>query len=210
MSLEDFHNRSRAAWVSAIEQIVGESPPSTTVWKGPDAIADAIAPFLGPNANHAHLPTGGGRDFHAVEHSNEAGCLDFVVDENSIYRLKADRLTLEYIPEAPAESFLLLEAGSLRAIADDGGRDRQEELFELADGERFSRDVWDRGFLGYDDEDREIPIPEDAKLVVRWLGGNFLLVTKGSMWNGDAGTYDGRHDSMSVADIRALILRSLQ
>lgn len=207
MSLEDFHNQSRAAWIAAIEHAAGMNPAPTTVWLGADAIRHAIAPFLGINANHAHLPTGGGRDFHEVERAKEAGCLDFQVDARSMYRLKADQLTLEYIPEAPAESFLFLEAGPLRSVT--GRSSNQEETLELASGELLDRDVWDRGFLGYDDDGREIPIPDDANLVVRWLGGKFLLVTKGSMWNGDASTYDGRHNKMSAADIRAMILRSL-
>lgn len=208
MNREDFQRAARAAWVAAIQEAVGANPPRTSVWEGPEAIRKALIPFMGRNANHAHLPTGGGRDFHAVEHSRESGCLDFEVDEHSVYRAKAERLTLEYISEAPAESFLLLESGTLKPVLGNA-RDRQEELLELSGGERLDRDVWDRGFLDYDDEGREIPIPDDARIVVRWFGGKFLIITKGSMWNGDSGTYDGRHDRMSADDIRSIIIRSL-
>lgn len=209
MTLEDFHRESRSAWTAAIKATIGARLPRRSVWEGAESIRQAMSAFMGRNANHAHLPTGGGRDFHKVTRAREADCLDFEVEEHSVYRVKAERMTLEYIAEAPAESFLLLEAGSLRPLTGSARRGRQEEFLELSDGERLEREVWDQGFLNYDDQGREIPIPSDARLVVRWLGGRFLIVTKGSLWNGDPSTYDGRHDKMTADDIRTVITRSL-
>lgn len=207
--MNDFHIKSRAAWVAAIESTVGPNPPSKSTWEGPEPIRTALTAFMGRNANHTHLPTGGGRDFHGVTHSRESGCLDFEVGPSGIYRAKAERLTLVHISEAPAESFLLLEAGKLSPLTDIGSDHRQEELLELSDGRQMERSVWDRGFIGHDEAGYEIAIPDDAKLIVRWLGGKFLFVAKGSLWNGTSSTYDGRHDKMSPDEIRAMIIRSL-
>lgn len=207
--MKDFHVKSRAAWVDAIKHTVGAHPANKTIWEGPEAIRNALTAFMGRNNNHTHLPTGGGQDFNAVDHSRESGCLDFKVGERTIYRAKAERLTLVYIPEEPAESFLFLEAGTLSPLTETGSRLRQEEMLELSNGQRMERYVWDRGYIDHDSDGHEIPIPGDARLVVRWLGGKFLLVTKGSLWNGDSSTYDGRHDKMSPDDIRTMILKAL-
>lgn len=73
----------------------------------------------------------------------------------------------------------------------------------------MERYVWDAGHFGYDEDEGEIPLPDEARLVVRWFNGKVLFVSKGSMWNGTPATYDGRHDSMSAAEIRAIIETSL-
>ena len=82
-------------------------------------------------------------------------------------------------------------------------------MLELAPSEYVERYVWDQGHLGYDESSREIPLPDDARLMTRWFDGKILFVTKGSMWNGTPATYDGRHDTMSAEQIRAMIERAL-
>jgi hypothetical protein len=62
---------------------------------------------------------------------------------------------------------------------------------------------------GPDENGDEIPVPDDARLTVRWLRGKVLLVAKGSLWNGDPAAYDGRHNGMTAAQIRITIERSL-
>ena len=84
-----------------------------------------------------------------------------------------------------------------------------EELVEVAPAEYVSRDIWDRGFLDHDENGDEIPIPDGARLAVRWLRGKVLLVAKESLWNGVPATYDGRHNGMTAAQIRTTIERSL-
>jgi hypothetical protein len=73
-----------------------------------------------------------------------------------------------------------------------------------------NRLIWDRGFLDHDENGDEIPIPRHARLTVRWLQGKVLLVAKGSLWNSDPATYDGRHNGMTAAQIRSTIERSLR
>lgn len=221
MPLEDFHRERRDAWDRAIASLAGPNSPATIVWKGRADIAAALEPLMGINNNHAHLPTGGGMDFEAVRRSAEPGCLEFLAGGRTGYIVKPRKLTLERI-DSPGNSFLLLELDELAPTDtyDDGEdqaedeevakRDRgSEELLEVAPGEYEDRGLWDRGFLGYDEGGREIPMPDEARIVVRWLRGKILFVAKGSLWNGSPRTYGGEHDKFSAYQIRQAIERAL-
>ena len=76
---------------------------------------------------------------------------------------------------------------------------------EIRPGDYRPRSLWDEGNLGYDERGRELPLPKEARLVIRWFGGGVLIVAKGSIWNGIAATYDGRHDRMTPAEVREAI-----
>lgn len=217
MPLLEYHRERRDAWDRAIASLAGPKSPPTIVWKGRADIAAALEPFMGVNNNHAHLPTGGGMDFEAVRRSAEPGCLEFLAGGRTGYVVKPRKLTLERI-DSPGNSFLLLELDELAPTDtyDDGEdeevekRDRgSEELLEVAPGEYEDRGLWDRGFLGYDEGGRGIPMPDDARIVVRWLRGKILFVAKGSLWNGSPRTYGGEHDKFSANQIRQAIERAL-
>lgn len=217
---QEFHKLARAKWIAAVDA-VNPNQAASMSWAGRDTIANALREFIGPGGNHAHLPSGGGLDYETIASSREPGCLEFGVGGSSVHIAKPERLTLERIDQAPAQSFLLLELGQLAPSGvyetsdDDDGDERlrvlrrdHEELLE-ADGEYFDRSLWDQGFMGYDERGREIPFPENRRVVSRWLRGKILFVTKGSLWNGSPHTYDGRHNRMSPDEIRAMIERSL-
>lgn len=220
-ALSAFHARSLAAWTHAVDTIDPDDSTSKA-WTSRSAIITALEPFMGLNNNHAHLPSGGGHDFTSVGLAREPGCIEFGIGSSTAYIVKPKRLTLERIEEAVQESFLLLElddlspSGAYEADDDDDedGTSRfiiehgSEELLEVAPGEYVERGVWDRGYLGHDAQGRERPLPRSARLVVRWLRGKILLVAKGSLWNGDSGTYDGRHNRASSTAIRNVIERS--
>jgi hypothetical protein len=176
-----------------------------------DRIKEALQPFMGSNRNHAHLPTGGGFDFTHVENSAEVGCLSFTVEEQMADIVRPRSLTLEYFPAAPHQSFLLLELDGLVASGvNNYSSDHKEEVVEYPRGTYLNRDLWERGYLRHDENGREIPLPPESRLVTRWLDGKILIVAKGSLWNGDAGTYDGRHNAMTAFQIREIIERALR
>ena len=220
--LAAFRERSRAAWTNALNTIDPEESHART-WTSRSAIIAVLEPFVGQNNNHALLPTGGGQDFTSVTRANDAGCIELRVGRSTGYVVKPKRLTMERIESDPGESFLLLELDELPpsgVYARDEDEDKEpdvpqgdrgkEELLELSPGEYVDRSIWDRGFLSYDDDGRERPLPRTARIVVRWFRGQILLVAKGSLWNGDSGTYDGRHNRMSANTIRRIIERSLE
>lgn len=208
----DFHARSLRRWITAVRH-VNPSQAASVAWSHPARITEMLRPFLGQNHNHAHLPTGGGHDVLDVKPSTEAGCLELQISKGLAYIVRPARLTLEVIASAPGESFLLLELAPLARTeaydpsegVDQGVADRiagSEELVELAPGDYAPRWHWDEN-RGPDDE----PLAEDARLVVRWMGGKILFVAKGSLWNGASFTYDGVHNVMTLADIRHQIER---
>lgn len=216
MTRSDFQAHARETWVHAINIIAGPNAPTSISWTDRRAIVAALAPIMGHNRNHTHLPGGGGLDFEGVMLSPEAGCLDFSAGGRALYRVKPRRLQLERIDADPAQSFFLLELDTLEPSGvypphedseDERARSQfiSEELVELTPGgDCYPRYVWDEG---------ETPdgrkLPEDAKLVVRMLSGKLMFVTKGSIWNGTSSTYDGRHARMSAAALREVIERAV-
>jgi serine/threonine-protein kinase len=218
---DQFLENCRRSWIETFDAIDPERRDQV-VWEGPSAIRSVLDGVVKRTRSHAHLPTGGGQDIGEVRRSREPGCLELQVDRGSAYIAKPARLILQRVPRSPAQSFLLLELDPLAASGayppdedydnSDPDRDwlrRREEVVELRPGEYVERSVWDQGFVEYDRQGREIPLPDEARLLVRWFDGKILFVTKGSMWNGTSGTYDGRHDKMTTDDIRAMIERSL-
>lgn len=205
---EEFHRRAGEEWASAIQSL-GIDHQASTTWSNVLSIEEALRPFVGKARNHAHFPTGGGQDFLSIRASREDRCLEAMTSERGAEVFKPRSLILEHFPYRPQESFLLLD---LEPLAPTGVYDRNrgsEELVDVPGRGYLSREVWDRGYLGYDEYERELPIPEDARLVTRWLEGKILLVANGSLWNSTPATYDGRHNHMSATEIRQMIERAL-
>jgi hypothetical protein len=205
----DFQIRARTTWAAAINQFA--SGNHSLAWTGPSDIVRVLEPFMGSNANHAHLPTGGGFDFRSVGFSTESGCLDFEVGTRLFIRAKSKQLRLERIAEDPAESFMLLELNDLDttgvydAEQDAGNREyRQEEVVEIGGGNYVRRNGVDDGYY-YDRNGAVRDLPENYRQIVRLLNGQIMLVTKGSIWNGAPGTYSGAHDRIFAGDIRGAI-----
>ena len=224
MNVEDFHSRARAAWVAAIRNAAGPNVPSSGTYRGPGTITRILTHIMGSNSNHTHLPGGGGLDMHRIRPSkNEPGCLEFFPfdSDDVVYLMKPKRLTLEYIEESPGESFFYLELDELEPTgvytkSEDEEADGEhgplaphyeqfsEEVVEVGPRQYVSRSGWDDG--EYPDG-RELP--KTARLVVRHFRGAAMAVSKGSIWNGAAETYDGRHSRMTPEQIRRVIERTI-
>jgi hypothetical protein len=232
--MSGFHLEARRDWVAACRKINPNAASSLT-WNGTSSIITALSPFMGENHNHVMLPSGGGVDFLTARPSFEKDCIDFHVHDRTGYVAKPKHLTFERIEADEAQSFFLLELDTLRPAGvynepdvgeeEEGWEDeegensfpkrmrhrirRREEVVDLSAAEYVDRGVWDSGHLGYDENDYEVPLPDAARLVVRWLSGKMLFVCKRSLWNLDNGTYDGRHTDMMAREIRDMIERTL-
>lgn len=223
VTINDFHQRARAAWVEAIKSVAGPNVPSNMTWRGAATIAQVLSPIMGSNRNHTHLPGGGGLDMQRVRPAiHEPECLEFFPHESDdvLYLMKPKRLTLEFIEHAPAESFFHLELEELEPTGvypepdNDDESEREplparyervsEEVVEIGPRQYVSRSGWDDGLLP---DGRNLP--RQSRLVVRCLRGAAMPVTKGSLWNGAAETYDGRHSRMTPGQIRNVIERTL-
>ncbi len=108
----EFLAESLKSWKKAISEVIGPISPTSVTWHGLDQIRTILHPFMGANQNHGHYPTGGGLDFHSVEHATESGCLS-ISTGGSVDIFKPRAVTLEYFVDDPQESFLLLELDQL-------------------------------------------------------------------------------------------------
>lgn len=220
-----FQSAARARWERAVvDPVLGPLSPSQT-WDAVDAIVPVLNQVLGATDNHALLPTGGGMDLKGAARSHEPGCIELRIRDRHVYVVKPRRLVLERFPDALAESFFILEADPIDLVPlddevfeDDYDRDvilarrrnnGRQELLELEPGVYQSRAAWDEGVIGHDGDGEEIPLPSNARLVVRWLRGRFMILSTGSLWNGVPETYDGGHDRMTDKTIRDTIQYAL-
>lgn len=206
---QQFRANNLSEWSTALAAVVAPVPAVSMTWCGLEPIRDALAPFMGPARNHVMLPNGGGLDFEGVTLAAEAGCLGFAMQRQQ-HVVKPRSLTLEVFGDAPLESFLLLELDDLPSTGIERGQPGvSEEVFQHPPGSYVSRQVMDIGYLGHDRDGNEIPLPREGRAGTRWLSGKMLIVAKASIWNGDTGTYDGRHANMTSHAIRRVILKTL-
>lgn len=206
---DTFFEEEAKNWCSAFSDLSWNGKTSKS-WTGSTEVGTVLNQFLGRNLGHAHYPTGGGLDWLKAGPSRERDCLAVWVSEKMLDIFRPSRMVAEYFPQAELESFLLIELEQLDALEEKTpSSEPRQEFLELTEKGYVDRSIWDQGFLEIDENGDEIPLPDDARLVTRWLQGKILLVAKGSIWNGDPTTYDGRHNNMSSAQIQAAIEKSM-
>ena len=207
----EFHADSLRRWIGGVRRVNPDAAASMT-WRSPRRIIEVLRPFLGTNNNHAHLHTGGGMDITGAALSREPGCIELHTSSRSAFIVRPASLTLEFIVEAPEESFLMLELGKLErtGLLDEHGTPSDtrlrgsEELLELSPGDYVHRRYWDD-----DVRPDGTPLSGDSRLVTRWMNGKFLFVAKGSRWNAAPSTYEGLHGRFTAGEIRQIVSRSL-
>jgi serine/threonine-protein kinase len=201
MAMLKFKMECRLKWLTALQSL-GSAPPTQAVWTGVHNIAAVVQPFAASGCNHVLLPSGGGMDVISVVPSSEHDCIELVLSKRSAYVMKPERLILRHFPDAPLESFLLLELQNLAPSGIYSQLTRgSEELVELDSENYIERSYWDEGTYGSDSSGNPRPLPAHARLIVRWFGGKAMMLSKGSIWNGVPATYDGRHSRMTADEI---------
>lgn len=210
-NLKTYHQQSLDRWGEAILSVNPDLSQSLE-WTSPQKIAEVINLFVGKAMDHAHFPTGGGQDIDHIELSREEGCLEFVAGGGSRYLIKPDRLILEFIDEAPGESFLYLKTKKIKPVqletsyvdeASNFYNTRQEVLRVGQD--HYPRAHWDEYHLGHDINGDAIDIPDHAHILVRFEMGSFMIVSKGTLWNGTSKTYSGMHNTLEPSKIKKII-----
>lgn len=201
---DDFLRGRREFWQGIVDDLAGPERRSRTTWSNPKDIKRVLGRVMGPNNNHTHLPDGGGFDAHSIEDAPEKGCLKLRMQLGAVAVFKPRILTMEYFENFPIDSFFLLEIERLDPLGVvPASSDEREHLTCMGDGtyrpRRFLKLMLDR------EEEDGTPVPEGIEAVLRYTTGNFLIVSKGSYWNGRPETYDGRHSQMTPDDIRSLI-----
>ncbi len=210
-SREEFRRQVLDFWVTAIEVVGGSIPPTTATWTGLEKDLRCAASVHGIEPQPCSPPDWGW-DGHK---QGSAVC-----HRSRLYRTggrwKGHLYSAPFstyvrgLPHRTYQPFLLLELADLQPSGVYGEHHRpSEELVELTPGQYVERGVWDDGYYGHDDRGREIPLPDESRLIVRWLNGKILFVAKGSLWNGTPATYRGQHNNMTSTQIRQAIEHGL-
>jgi serine/threonine-protein kinase len=210
-ALREWQQLSRDQWAQdnvEMEMLQSRLFPATTpsraIWEDIDAIVTVLN-IVGsiPNFSHIFFPDGGGLDLHSVRKSHERGCIEINTGLTEI--LKPKRLVFEYFADEAHWNYFRLEADEL---APSGAYEEpphycREELVELPNGLYIDRVAWDAN------EYQGEPLPDDARLVCRYVRGTFVIFLKSSIYNYASATYDGRHAKMSTDEFRQYIQRSV-
>ena len=211
MGTAEFIAENRINWDATLNKIFPRGIPTSAKFTSIDDIVKTLGPICKLNLNHTMLPDRGGNDIVGINLSLEEGCIDLRTNGGATYRCKPATLLFEHFPQSAWNSFFLLETAQLKPS---GVYEEltfpSEELVELPDGAFLERFYWDQGFRGHDESGAEIPFPKDTRLLVRYFSGKFLFVAKGSLWNEDSGTYDGRHSKMTAEQVRNAIFHAIQ
>lgn len=209
--VRDFHSQNRRQWLTMQNKLFPGSLPQRASWERLEDILYVLQAVSGDEAlNHLFFPTSGGLDLNGVKLSHEAGCLELDLIRPNI--VKPKRLLFESFGSDPEWNYFYLELDNLEraTIVDDDGispsDDTNEELSELSPLAYYSFSV-----LNYrEDYEDKYYIPEEARLIRRWLKGNMVIFCKRSTYNLASETYDGRHNKMSADQFRAYIARSVR
>jgi len=207
---DEYLEECRQRWGAAMRNALGSSPANRSEWQDPSAMIDVLRHFLGKGVQHTYLPTGGGMTMEGVGLGHERGTIELRPAKRVAYLLKPERMSINYFPQAPAQSFIFITTKPLKQtdVYDHQLSREQEEVVELGPCDYRPRSAWDHGEVEINGQLHDLP--GDARLVCRFLGGSFMMVGEGSFWNGHPNTYDGEHDQLGEAKVRALIERIIE
>ncbi|MCF3638868.1 hypothetical protein LXM94_02650 [Rhizobium sp. TRM95111] len=203
---QEYQVRLNRIWTEAIKSAFGDTPPASTSWQDPYECWQVLEHFM--LGNYSFLPPNGHLPLRGVHVHEDGKRLLFDLSESGFLEASPALLHFEYIAEAPIESFFLLDLKAMRSSEVYENAEIDEQVVRI-DGEDYEYGLWEHGVWHFDEEGNEVPVPEDAKTVLRLLSGKVLIVSQGSMWNHTNETWDGRHTRMSASDIRTIIERSL-
>lgn len=202
---EDFNTRNLVEWTELTHKLFPLSAPGRVTWSNIDAICSVLAEISKVKAlNHMFYPTGGGNTITGVSRAAERGMIALHVGEKTAEILKPAKLTYESFGNDTNWSYFRLEVAPVlpTGIKNSLGIDGiSEELTEITPGEYAPYSCWNYGEINGE------PLPESARPISRFLKGAFVLFSTRSIYNGDSGTYDARHNKMTEEKFRSYIER---
>lgn len=177
------------------------SGPQRCTWEDPVEIVRVMNVLsLLPLTSHLFFPDKGWMEYQKVEIGTEAGCLDIYTDI-MIYRVKLGCLQFESFYQ-PYWNYLMLEAEPLETVVGDQCDEFSELVIEDKPGCFVSaKDV----MYGVYDYDSGKKLPDNYKILTRYLKGKFLVVLKSGPYNRISSTIDGRHANCTSDEFRRYI-----
>jgi hypothetical protein len=200
------HQRLNKLWEQTIRNIFSDQDIATVEWTRIDDIV-SILKKIGEQAdsNHLFFPESGGLDLRGADFSREPGCIELLFGSRSANVVKPLSLRFEALQGDLQACFFRLSCDGLQSTGQSSDGARVEEFLEVG-SDYYPRSVWDRGFLEIDFDGTEVPIPDTSRLVIRHVRpASYVIFSKGSRYNQDIKTYDGRHDLMEEDAFRQLV-----
>lgn len=199
----DFHRRNVKQWEDTLKELFSNEIPVHRTWYNKNDIVQ-ILNAIGSVQNLCHLfmPEGGGLDLVGSQHSNEEGCIELNYSRDTADIVKPFKLDFYSFGNNYEWAYFRLELNKLEpsGIYPDMDGYSSEELTELSPGVYVDRFYLDEGY--YNGE----KLPEGTRCVSRYFEGTFVIFAKGSIYNRNAGTYDGRQNRMTDKEFYEMIL----
>ena len=202
----DFETENLIVWEKTIRELFPIAIPNNCLWKSIDSVI-SILNILGSagNLNHTLFPAGGGHDLTGAKKSSEKGCIEFSTP-NSVRIVKPKVLEFNYFPNNTNWAYFRLETAGLKPITPNIDPSFiKEKITELEPGHYVEKEIWEKGYLGYNEKNNRILLPKSARIVSRYFRGSFVIFPKSSPYNKNHVTYDARHDRMNSKKFRQYI-----
>jgi serine/threonine-protein kinase len=173
---KDYEKENSTKWKSLIYKIFSIEIPERAEWLNYDSILSILK--LIPNSGadiHAFFTFGGGEDLEAVKKSNEEGCIELSLGGTTNI-IRPRKLMFEsFSGDDYVSMYFRLASDELKESGIyDNKQNNYEEVTEIEPLHYESRSVWDAN------EFKGEYLPSDARLVVRILEGDLLLLCKTS------------------------------
>lgn len=201
--LKNFEQRNQLQWEDIHSVFFPSEIPDRAFWSNIEVIT-RILNFLGTidNLNHMHFPSGGGQDLLGAKIGLEDRTIELNFGSRHVYVVQPQRLLFESFGYDLEWNYFRLETGGLEPIGVGEIYRNRETVVELEPLEYVERDCWDIG------EYRGEELPSTARLVSRFISGDFVIVSKRSMYN-RASTYTGVHNRMNSDEFRNYIAEKI-
>ena len=207
---QDSRRSQNSEWSYLSKALFAGKRASSATWTDIDSIIAVLKEIaLLPAYKHIFLPDKGGLDLVTVERAAEEGCLYLVFDPMITAVVKPKSLTFEGFSEANEWNCFLLKLEDMKPIRKNTAMEPIcEALTEDIPGHYVPADTFVYGVYDYDTGE---PLPAEAKRVVRYCRGNFLITLKQGPYNQCVDyAYEALHDT--AKDIRTFMsdLRKIQ
>jgi serine/threonine-protein kinase len=204
-TLQDFKKRNSLQWRDVHLRFFPNIVPDRAIWTDLEKIVQVLN-YLGSidNLNHMLFPDGGGMDMIGARLGMEEGTIDLIVEEKIGLIVKPKRLIFENLGFDWEWNYFRLETGGLEPTGIEEPYRNCEHLVEIRPMEYNEHRFWDEG------EYRGEKLPSSARLVSRFMRGDFVIFQKTSMYNRIPSTYDGRHNQMNADEFRNYIAEKIK
>lgn len=206
----DLKTDNLIVWEKTIRELFPAAIPNNCQWEDMDSIISVLnkISFLDSVA-HTLFPVGGGHDIIRSERSTEKETIELRTP-HSVRIVKPKVLEFNYFTNHIEWAYFRLETGGLKPLTPNLDLSLiKEKLTELEPGHFVEKEIWEKGYLGYDKNGYRILLPKTARLVSRYFKGSFVIFAQNSLYNKNHITYDARHDKMNGKKFRQYIEKSI-